>query len=186
VASTSIGMSGLAARYAGALFDLAKGKGLLDETAADLLKLSVAYDESPDLRRLVSSPISSRVDQARVMEVLAEKLELTGLTKNFVGLLASSRRLLVLRQIIENYVVLRSQERGEIPAEVVSSVELTPVQQTRLEEILKRAIGKDIAINFQIDTNLLGGLMVKVGSLMVDGSLRNKLQHMQLTMKGVG
>ena len=186
MASTSIGMSGLAARYAGALFDLAKAKGLLDETAADLVQLSVAYDESPDLRRLVSSPISRRADQARVMNVLAEKLELAPLTKNFVGLLASNRRLLALRPIIENYVTLRSRERGEILAEVISPVELTSVQQTTLAEILKGAIGKEIAIKFQIDASLLGGLIVKVGSLMVDGSLRNKLQHMQLTMKGVG
>ena len=186
MASTSIGMSGLAARYASALFDLAKAKGLLDETAADLLKLSAAYDESPDLRRLVSSPISGRADQARVMNVLAEKLDLTPLTKNFVGLLAARRRLLALRLIIENYVTLRSRERGEILAEVVSPVDLTSVQQTTLAEILKGAIGKEIAINFQIDASLLGGLIVKVGSLMVDGSLRNKLQHMQLTMKGVG
>ncbi|MEE2694536.1 MAG: F0F1 ATP synthase subunit delta [Pseudomonadota bacterium] len=186
MASTSIGMSGLAARYASALFDLAKAKGLLDETAADLLKLRAAYDESPDLRRLVGSPISGRGDQARVMAVLSDNLELTGLTKSFVGLLASNRRLLALRPIIENYVALTSRERGEMPAEVVSPVELTSSQQTNLAEILKRAIGTDIAIKFRIDESLMGGLIVKVGSLMVDGSLRNKLQHMQLTMKGVG
>jgi len=186
VASTSVGMSGLATRYAGALFDLAKAKGLLDETAADLLKLSATYDESSDLRRLVSSPILGRADQARVMNVLAEKLELDPLTKNFVGLLASNRRLVALRLIIEKYVTLRSRERGEMPAEVISPVELTSEQQTALAQILKGAIGKEIAIKFQIDASLLGGLIVKVGSLMVDGSLRNKLQHMQLTMKGVG
>ena len=186
MASTSIGMSGLATRYASALFELAKAKGLLDETAADLLKLSAAYDESPDLRRLVSSPISGRADQARVMNVLAEKLDLTPLTKNFVGLLASNRRLSVLRPIIDNYVSLSSRDRGEMPAEVISPAELTSSQQTRIEKTLKRAMGKDISIEFQIDASLLGGLIVKVGSLMVDGSLRNKLQHMQLTMKGVG
>ena len=186
MASTSIGMSGLATRYASALFELAKAKGLLDETATDLLKLSAAYDESPDLRRLVSSPISGRADQARVMNVLGEKLGLTPLTNNIVGLLATNRGLLALRPIIENYVILRSRERGEIPAEVISPVELTSVQQSTLAEILKGAIGKEIAIRFQIDASLLGGLIVKVGSLMVDGSVRNKLQHMQLTMKGVG
>ena len=186
MASTSIGMSGLAARYASALFDLAKGKGLLDETAADLLKLSAAYDVSPDLRRLLSSPVSGRVEQAKVMGVLADKLELKGLTKNFVGLLASNRRLSVLRPIIDNYVSLSSRERGEMPAEVISPAELTSSQQTRIEKTLKRAMGKDISIEFQIDSTLLGGLIVKVGSVMVDSSLRNKLQHMQLTMKGVG
>ena len=186
MANTSIGMSGLAARYAGALFDLAKAQGELDDTAADLLKLSQACDESGDLRRLIESPVIGRDDQGKAMMALAEKLGLKRLTKNFIGLLSSNRRLFALRQITDNYTALSAEERGEVPAEVISAVELTPSQQTRLEGKLKSAIGSDIVIAFQIDAALLGGIVVKVGSLMVDNSLRSKLQHMQLIMKGVG
>ena len=186
MANTSIGMTGIAARYAGALFDLAKGNGALDVITADLSKLSQVYDESEDLRRLMKSPVIGREGQGKAMTVLVEKLELSRLTKNFLGLLASNRRLFALRPIIDDYVALIAKERGEMPAEVVSATELTSVQQTRLAEKLKSALGRDIAIAFQIDAALLGGMVVKVGSLMVDNSLRSKLQRMQLIMKGVG
>ena len=186
MANTSVGMSGLAGRYAGALFDLAKEGGLVEDTTVDLLKLGRTYDESADLQRLVRSPIAGREEQGRVMAALSEKLGLTRLTKNFVGLLASNRRSFTLRLIIDCYVVLRAKERGEVAAEVFSAAELTSSQQLRLEENLKDAIGREIAIAFQTDATLLGGLVVKVGSLMVDHSLRSKLQHMQLIMKGVG
>ena len=103
-----------------------------------------------------------------------------------MGLLALNRRLFALRPIIDDYVALIAKERGEMPAEVVSATELTSGQQNRLAEKLKSAIGRDIAIGFQIDAALLGGMVVKVGSIMVDNSLRSKLQRMQLIMKGVG
>ena len=186
MANTSVGMSGLAGRYAGALFALAKEGGVVEDTTADLLNLGRVYDDSPDLQRLVRSPVAGREEQGRAMVALSEKLELARLTKNFVGLLASNRRLFALRLIIDCYVALRAKERGEVVAEVVSAAELTSSQQLRLEKNLKHAIGREIAIAFQTDATLLGGLVVKVGSLMVDHSLRSKLQHMQLIMKGVG
>jgi F-type H+-transporting ATPase subunit delta len=186
VANTSVGMSGLAGRYAGALFDLAKERGLVEDTVADLLSLSRAYDGSTDLQRLVRSPVAGREEQSRAMVVLTEKLEFTRLTRNFIGLLATNRRLFALRLIIDYYVALRAKERGEMAAEVVSAAELTSSQKLTLEENLKRAMGRNFTIAFQTDATLLGGLVVKLGSLMVDHSLRSKLQHMQLIMKGVG
>ena len=186
MADKSVGMSGLAVRYAGAFFDLAKEQGLVQDTTADLLRLGQAYDESKELRRLVHSPIVRRDVQGRAMVALTDKLGMTGLTKQFIGLLAANRRLPALRMIIDNYAGLGRKERGEVLAEVVSAVDLSASQQSRLEQNLKRAIGGNMEIAFKTDTNLLGGLIVRVGSLMVDHSLRSKLQHMQLIMKGVG
>jgi len=182
--------TGLAGRYAVALFELAnaedKNGGTLDAVAGDLAALSAMIVESEDLRRLVASPVVSRKDQEKALLAIADKAGMNKLTHNFLGIIAQNRRISVLSDIIRAYQAILADHRGETTAEVVSATALTDTQMTALKDALKQAVGTDVAVDAKIDTGLLGGLIVKVGSQMVDSSLRTKLQRLRLAMKGIG
>jgi F-type H+-transporting ATPase subunit delta len=186
VAEEAIGVSGLAGRYATALFDLAKEKGEIDGTEDDLIVLESMLDSSGDLNRLIRSPVIARDEQGRAMAAVVEKIGLGDLTKKFIGLLARNRRLFVLRRIIRSFVELSATGRGEVTAEVASAMSLSELQLSAIADQLSRAVGKNVVVRSRVDGNLLGGLVVKIGSRMVDNSLRSKLQRMKLVMKGVG
>ena len=186
VAEEAIGVSGLAGRYATALFDLAKEKGEIDGTEDDLIVLESMLDSSGDLNRLIRSPVIARDEQGRAMAAVIEKIGLGDLTKKFIGLLARNRRLFVLRRIIRSFVELSATGRGEVTAEVASAMLLSELQLSAIADQLSRAVGKNVIVRSRVDGNLLGGLVVKIGSRMVDNSLRSKLQRMKLVMKGVG
>ena len=178
--------TGLAGRYAAALFELADADKALDAVADDLAVLGRMIETSDDLRRLVRSPVISRTEQVKAMLAIAEKAGMNKLTQNFVGVIAQNRRLFVLPAIIGAYHAILASHRGEATVEVVSAKELSDTQMVALSDALKQAVGSKVTVDAKIDPGLLGGLIVKVGSRMVDSSLRTKLQQLHLAMKGVG
>jgi F-type H+-transporting ATPase subunit delta len=176
----------IAERYSAALFELAEQQSCLDAVALDLKGLKGLIAESEDLRRLLKSPVLSRVEQQKAINAVAERAQLSVLTKNFLGLVAKNRRLFAIDAMIAAYLARLAAKRGEVTAEVASAVPLASKQIGAIETALKKVVGSNITLDVTVDPGLLGGLIVKVGSRMVDGSLRTKLQHLQLAMKGVG
>ena len=180
------GATGLAGRYATALFELAEEEKQLDRVAQDLADLAHMIDTSPDLRRLVRSPVISRDDQGRAMAEILNKAGMSELVRNFVGVIARNRRLFALPSMIAAYRSLLAARRGEATAEVVSARALTKKQLEAIAGQLKKTVGTKVAVSTRIDAGLLGGLVVKVGSRMFDSSLRTKLQRLRFAMKGIG
>jgi F-type H+-transporting ATPase subunit delta len=185
VAAEAKGVSGLAERYAVALFDLADERKALDEVADDVKALRAMLRDSSDFRRLIRSPVLSREAQGKAIAALAADAKLSPLTRNFLGLLAQNRRLFALPEMIAGYLNRLAEKRGEVTAHVVAAQELSPQQREAVNEQLRKAVGRKVAVDLEIDPNLLGGLVVRVGSRMVDASLRSKLNRLQLAMKGV-
>ena len=184
MASEATGGSGIAERYAKALFELADDRKALDPVANDLRALRGLIDESADFRRLIRSPVLSRLEQSKAMAALAERAGFSALTRNFLGVVARNRRLFVLPGVITAYLKELAARRGEVTAEVTAAKPLTPAQAEAVNEQLRKAIGGKVALDLRIDPSLIGGLMVKVGSRMVDASLKSKLARLQLAMKG--
>jgi F-type H+-transporting ATPase subunit delta len=184
VPSETIGV--IAERYATALFELADAQGVLDQVASDLTTLKSMIHESADLRRLLNSPVLSRGEQGKAVAALAATAGFSDLSARFLGLVAQNRRLVTLSGVIASYLGRLSARRGELSASVAAAVALTPVQQNALVTALKTAFGGNVAVDIAVDPSLLGGMVVKVGSRMVDSSLKTKLQHLKLAMKGVG
>ena len=178
--------TGLAGRYASALFDLADAEKALDAVADDLAVLGTMIDESDDLRRLLRSPVISRGEQENAMLAITDKAGMNKLTRNFTGVLAQNRRLFALPDMIGAYQAILAAHRGETTAEVVSAKTLTDAQMSALTDALKKAVGTKVSVDAKVDPGLLGGLIVKVGSQMVDSSLNTKLQQLRLSMKGIG
>jgi len=142
-------------------------------------------EESPELARLIRSPVLSRDVQARAMATITEKAELGTTVRNLVGLVAKNRRLFALNGIISGFLALLAARRGEVTAEVTAAQALTKGQLSAINEELNRAIGSKVAVDVRVDPAIIGGLVVKVGSRMVDGSLRTKLTRLQLAMRGI-
>ena len=175
---------GLSGRYAHALFELARDAGSVDLVSADLASLRRAMEASSDLRRLVRSPVFSAEDQAKALKAVLEKMGANPLTTKFVLLLAQKRRLTVLPQIIQAYEHLIAASRGETEAEVTAARNLSDAEIAELKSVLKTRLGKEPRLNSKVDPTLLGGLIVKVGSRMIDSSLRTKLDGLRQAMKG--
>ena len=182
--SQTTGTTGLAGRYATALFQLAESDATLDKVADDLNSLGNMIEDSDDLRRLIRSPALSRDAQGNAMAAVAERAGLCDLVRRFVGVLAYNRRLFAVPDMIAAYLALWAAHRGEETAEVISASQLSDKQVSGLAASLKKAMGVDVAVNARVDPGLLGGLVVQVGSRMVDSSLATKLQSMRLAMKG--
>jgi F-type H+-transporting ATPase subunit delta len=183
LASKATGVSGLAERYAAALFELADERRELDAVAGDLRAMRAMLHDSADLSRLVRSPVLSRADQGRAIALVAEKAELSQLTRDFLAVAARNRRLFAVPAMIEAYLAKLAARRGEITAEVTAAQPLTEAQNTALTEQLRRAVGGRVAVDLKIDPSLIGGMVVKIGSRMVDGSLRSKLQRLRLALR---
>jgi F-type H+-transporting ATPase subunit delta len=175
---------GLAKRYAHALFELAQDAGSVDLVSADLASIRRAMEASPDLRRLVRSPVFSAEDQAKAMKAVLEKMGANALTVKFVLLLAQKRRLPVVAQIIRAYEHLIAASRGETEAEVTAARTLSDAEIGELTSVLKSRLGKEPRLHSKVDPTLLGGLVVKIGSRMIDSSLRTKLDGLRQAMKG--
>jgi F-type H+-transporting ATPase subunit delta len=173
----------LAGRYAAALFDLAREGRVLDEVATDFDVLDRMLGDSADLVRLIRSPVLKRADQARAVAALMERVGTGQLTRNFVGLITRKGRLRDLPAMIRAYRALLAQHRGEITAEVTAAQPLDDQQTDALREKLRQALGAEPRLSVKVDPDLLGGLMVRVGSRMFDSSLRTRLNHIQLAMK---
>ena len=180
------GVTGLAGRYATALFELAVEQKQLDQIAADLAALGALLGESDDLQRLVRSPVLSRKEQQQAMAAILGQAGAAALTGNFVGLLAARRRLFVLADIIDTFKQLLAAHRGEVRAAVVSARALSQGQLDSIRATLRTVLGGEVAVDARIDEDMIGGLVVRIGSRMVDASIRTKIQRLQLAMKGVG
>ena len=186
VPSDTTGATGLSGRYAAALYELADADNKLDKVADDLRALAVMIGESDDLARLVSSPVLSRDEQTKGILALCKKAGMDELTQRFVGTTAQNRRLFALPGIIKAYLDELSRQRGEASAEIVSAQKLDETQLKAVTDELKKAIGTKVSVEQKVDESLLGGMIVKVGSRMIDSSLKTKLQQLRLSMKGVG
>lgn len=178
-------MTGLAGRYATALYELADEQKLLDQVAGDLANLKRMLADNADLQRLIASPLVPRDQQAKAVLALVEKMGLSDLTRRFIGTVARNRRLFSLPQIIDAYDTLLAEHRGEVTATVTSAKALSAPQAESVNAALRAAVGRKVAILLHVDPKLLGGLKVKVGSRLIDASLASKLQRLQLAMKGL-
>ena len=186
MASEATGVSGVAERYAAALFDLADERRVLDEVASDLRELRAMLAGSVDLARLVRSPILTRGEQGKAVAALAERAGFSPLVRDFLAVVARNRRLFAVPAMIEAYLAKLAERRGEVTAEVTAARPLSETQLARLSEQLRRSVGRRVSVDARVDPGLIGGMIVKVGSRMVDGSLKSKLQRLQLAMKDIG
>lgn len=177
---------GLATRYSVALFELADEKQALDAVSGDLASLGRMIGDSDDLKTLIFSPLMKRGDQAKAIDAVAKAANLGDLTRRFLALVAHNRRLFALPAIIKAFHKLLADRRGEMTAEVTAAHALSEAQKAAVSDAIKRVVGGKVAIDMKIDPSLLGGLVVRVGSRMIDSSVRTKLQKLQLAMKGIG
>lgn len=173
-------------RYASALFELANESGKLESVENDLIAVQGLLDGSSDFQRLVKSPVFSAEDQTRALSAILEKLGVGDLTNNFFKLIAANRRLFAAPDMIKAFRALTADARGEVTAEVTSAKALDDEQTAALKEALKASIGKDVQLDQHVDPSLLGGLIVKIGSRMIDTSLRSKLAGLRLKLQGAG
>lgn len=183
-AETAI-VSGIAGRYATALFELAVEAKALDAVAADLDRLKAMLGESADLRRLVKSPVFGRDEQSHAIGAVVERAGFSDVVRRFVAVVARNRRLFVLEDMIRDFRALLARHRGEMVARVISASPLNPSQLAALKAALRDGMGREVSVDAAVDAGLLGGLVVKVGSRMIDGSVRTKLQNLKIAMKGV-
>ena len=176
--------AGLAGRYASALFDLARESNAIDSVQKSLAVLRNALVESADLKALVSSPVIGRVDAAKAIAAVARSLGLDSLTGNFLGVLAENRRLADLSGMIDAYNAIVAAHRGEVTAKVTSAHPLSAEQLQALAANLKTRVGRDVQIATTVDPAILGGLVVQLGSQLIDGSIRTRLNSFAQAMKG--
>lgn len=174
----------MAGRYASALFELAGEAREVEKTGAGLRAFQAILDSSDDLKRLVRSPVFSADDQVAALEAICSKADIGGLALNFLKLITRNRRLFYVSQMIAAYASLAASAKGEVQAEVTSAEKLSDTHVASLKSALKAAIGRDVQLSSRVDPAILGGLIVKVGSRMMDNSLKTKLQNLKIAMKG--
>lgn len=179
-------ISGVAERYAGSLFDLARESKSVERVEQDLAQVERLLAGSDDLRRLIASPVFSADDQYRAISAVADKAGIKGLVGNFLRVVAKNRRLFAIPGMIRAFRRIAAEQRGEVSADVASAHALTAAQQNELKAALREVAGKDVTINVTVDPSLLGGLVVKMGSRQIDTSLRTKLNSLKLALKEVG
>lgn len=177
--------SGLEGRYALAVFALAGEEKALDFVAKDLENLRKLATENPEFSNLLQNPSLNKDTQQKAITAIAKKAKLHTLTVKFLGVLVENRRLSNLEKIAATFGRLLADFRGEIAAEVTSAEKMTKAQQEALKKQLKKNLGQDIAFEVEVNPELLGGLVVKVGSKVVDSSIKTKLENLTLAMKGV-
>ena len=178
--------SGIAERYATAIFEISKEGKSLAKLETNLTDLATALDDSAELRDLIASPVVSRADQKAAVAAIASQMGLEAVLQNGLSLMAEKRRLFVLPQLIARLRDMIAEDKGEVTADVTSAKALTKAQADKLAKTLKASVGKDVNINATVDESLIGGLIVKVGSKMIDTSIRSRLNSLQNAMKEVG
>ena len=186
VANSASISADIAGRYAQALFDLVRDSGGIDALSAQLDALASAYDASKDLRDLTQSPIYDRQQQEAAIGALTATMGLSAVLGNTLRLMARNRRLFALPQFVARLRALIADARGEVTADVVSAQALSDEQRTRLADTLAAKTGKTVKLNARVDEALIGGMIVKLGSQMIDSSIRSKLASLQNAMKEVG
>jgi F-type H+-transporting ATPase subunit delta len=183
LASQDTIVSGVAGRYATALFDLARESNTIDALKADLDRFDALIAGSDDLLRLVRSPVFSADEQLQALTAVLERAAITGLAERFLKLVAANRRLFAVRDMVKAFRALVADHKGEATAEVTVAEQLKDEHVAALRAALKAVTGKDVDLAVKVDPAILGGLVVKVGSRMVDTSLRTKLNAIKHAMK---
>lgn len=176
--------AGLAMRYATAAFDVAAEERALDRLASDFAALKSLLPRSPELVQLVRSPVISRDQQAAGMDAVLKAAGAADLTRKLILLLAKKRRLFILADVIASFERLLARHRGEIAADVTAARELSDTETAELRRILKDRFGREPRLTMHVDPALLGGIVLKVGSRMINSSLRSKLEALRVRMKG--
>ena len=184
MATELAGPSEIAARYAAALFELADEARALDAVADDLRTLRALLAESKDLARVIASPRLGRADQHGAIDAVMAAAGVGDLTRRFVGVVAHNRRLFALPGMITAFLADLAHRRGEVTASVVSATPLAPEQMTALEDRLRQSVGAKVSAEVTVDPALIGGMVVKVGSRMIDASVRSKLGRLRMAMRG--
>ena len=179
-------VSGVSGRYATALFELARDEKSIDAVKADLDRFDAMLADSADLQRLVRSPVFSADSQARALAAVLEKAGITGVAANFLRVLTVNRRLFAVSHVIRAFRALVAKFKGEATADVTAAEKLSDKNLDALKTALKAVTGKDVELNVNIDPSIIGGLVVKLGSRMVDSSLRTKLNSIKHAMKEAG
>jgi len=174
----------LSGRYALALFELANERKKLEAVGRDLAAVAQALAESPELKELTTSPLVGRDAAVNAVAATAEAMQLDTITANFLGVLAKNRRLAQLPAVIRAFNLLSARHRGELTAEIVSAHSLDDGQVDAIRQNLRTRMGRDINVDLRVDPAILGGLVVKIGSQMIDGSIRTKLNTLAQVMKG--
>jgi len=173
----------MAGRYATALFELALKEHAIDAVRVDLDHFSALLDESPDLLRLVRSPLFTADDQLKSLTAVLDKAGITGIAANFLRVLTTNRRLFAARDVIRGFRQLVARHNGEVTAEVTLAERPSDAHLSAIKNALKAVTEKDVQIDVKVDPSIIGGLIVKVGSRMVDSSLRTKLNSIKFAMK---
>jgi F-type H+-transporting ATPase subunit delta len=176
-------VSGMAGRYATALFELALESKAVDQVQADLKSFDAMVASSPDLTRLVRSPVFSADEQAKALMAVLDKAGIKGIAANFLRVVASNRRLFAVGQMTRGFNALVAKHKGEVTAQVTVAEKLNDARMNEIRDALKQVTGKDVQVDVTVDPSIIGGLKVKVGSRMVDASLRTKLNSIKLAMK---
>jgi F-type H+-transporting ATPase subunit delta len=186
VADTDPSVSGVSGRYATALFELARDEKAIDVVKADLDRFDALLGESADLKRLVRSPVFSADAQLKALTAVLDKAGITGIAANFLKVLTRNRRLFAISGVIGAFRALVAKFKGEATADVTVAERLSDRNLDALKTALKSVTGKDVALNVKVDPSIIGGLVVKLGSRMVDSSLRTKLNSIKHAMKEAG
>lgn len=179
-------VSGVSGRYATALFELARDEKSIDAVRADLDKFESMLSDSADLRRLVRSPVFSADMQSKALSAVLDKSGISGISAKFLQVLTANRRLFAVHDVIKAFRALVAKFKGEATADVTVAEKLTDKNLDALKAALKSVTGKDVALNVKVDPSIIGGLVVKLGSRMIDSSLRTKLNSIKHAMKEAG
>lgn len=181
-------MDTLAARYAGALFELAGAtdKATQSRTRQDMAALGTMLKTSPDFARIVRSPVIDAATQADALQAVLAEAKISDMVTKFIALVTRNRRIYALGAMVKAYAALGAQADGQMRAEIIAAEKLSPAQEKNLHAQLKKTFGQDVHMQLKIDPRILGGLIVKMGSRMIDGSLRTKLNTLEQAMNEVG
>ena len=183
--SLSSSAKGLAGRYAGALYALAEESGKIDAVVKDMNGVAELVSANQDMRMLVESPAITWAEQTKAVTAVLEKGGADALTVKFVGTVASNGRLHALSRIISAFLAEHARRRGEVSAEVISAVEMDDARRARVEQAVSKLAGSDkLSLSMRVDPSLIGGLVVRIGSRMIDTSIRTKLNRLETAMKG--
>jgi F-type H+-transporting ATPase subunit delta len=186
VAAEGSSVSGVSGRYATALFELARDERAIDAVLVDLDQFNAMLDDSADLRRLVRSPVFSADMQVKALTVVLDRAGIAGISANFLKVLTANRRLFAVADVIRAFRALVAKFKGEAAADVTVAEPLSDKNLDALKTALKSVTGKDVALNVKVDPAIIGGLVVKLGSRMVDSSLRTKLNSIKHAMREAG
>ena len=174
----------IADRYASALYDLAAEKKLVDPVLNDLTNLKSLVNENKDLSLVVKSPLINSQDKLNILESLLQKTQANQLTSTFLKVIEKNKRFAKLASIISEFININSQKRGDVIADITSADELNDEQKNNITKQLKSILGEKLSLSFDVNKNIMGGLIVKVGSKMIDTSLANKINKLKIAMKG--